>query len=255
MFQIVAERADAMLRTEAESLRREFRNTTIKGSGYERKLVDVVVGLLPQSWRVGSGEVVDPYGRRSGQTDLVVALPSQPSLLHSDNGDWIFLSPAVVAIGETKLSVDLDGIRDFVARRCPAWGSLDRGTSGMTMIGPMGADNDRTWGTRLPVFLFAHEGPPLESILSVIAQHDDPPVDAVFVRNRGAVLRSPGPDSDFRWVVDENATAPPAAGTWISEPEIQNAAVVRIFLEWIVGLPVWQPFEQRPLRRFLHTKL
>ena len=74
MFQVIADRADDMLRTEAEGLRREFRNSTIKGSGYERKLIDVVVGLLPQSWRVGSGEVVDPHGRRSGQTDLVVAL-------------------------------------------------------------------------------------------------------------------------------------------------------------------------------------
>ena len=81
-----------MLATEADSVRREFRNTTIKGSGYERKLIDAVVGLLPQTWRVGSGEVVDPSGRRSGQTDLVIALPNQPSLLHSDNGDWIFLS-------------------------------------------------------------------------------------------------------------------------------------------------------------------
>lgn len=244
-----------MLSTEADALRREFRNTSIKGTGYEKKLVDVVAGLLPQTWRVGSGEVVDPHGRRSGQTDLVVALPSQPSLLHSDDGDWIFLSPAVVAIGEAKLSVNLDGVRGFIAQRCPAWGSLDRGIAGTTMIAPSGADHDLTWGTRLPVFLFAHEGPPLESILALIKEHDEPSVDAVFVRDRGALLRSPGPDSHFGWAVDENASAPPAAGTWISEPEIENAAVVRTFLEWIVRLPVWQPFEQRPMRFFFHTKL
>ena len=125
----------------------------------------------------------------------------------------------------------------------------------MTGVGPVGADNTLTWGTRLPVFLFAHEGPPLDSIRSIISQYDNPAVDAVFVRDRGALLRSPGPESDFRWVVDEGETAPPAAGAWIVEPATHNAAVVRTFLEWIVGLPVWQPFEERPLRRFFQTRL
>jgi len=249
MYATMAKKADRCLKAEVDSLRDEFLNSTVKGTGYERILAEVVRGVLPQTWRVGSGEVVDPARHQSGQTDLVIALPSQPSLLHKDDGNWLFLSPSVVAIGEAKMQLTAERWRELLDGPPKDWAVLDRSAKDLMGVGPGGADNDATWGTRLSVFMFAHEGPILDTLAHELAARPAPLVDAVFVRDRGVLLRSPGPDASFPWAMPGTRQAPPA-GEWLSF-EVQNEEVVELFLRWLTVLPVWMPFEQRPLRQFI----
>lgn len=250
VFDAIAKKADGYLAHEVQNLRDQFLNSTVKGTGYERALGDVVKGVVPPMWRVGWGEVVDPYGQRSGQTDLVVALPTQPSMLHRDDGNWLFLSPSVVAIGESKMLLTLERLRECLDGPAIEWAALDRAIQGQMAVGP-GGDDAATWERRLPVFVFAHEGPTLDSVQAEINSRQDPLVDAVFIRDRGALLRSPGPDSSFLWVEAAGDTERPPPGTWIQEPETRDAAVTKCFLQWLTYLPVWLTFEQRPLRQYL----
>jgi hypothetical protein len=55
-----------------------------KGSEYEAAFRSVVAGVFPSTWKVGEGEIIDPHGNRSPQTDVVIARPTQPSLLCRD---------------------------------------------------------------------------------------------------------------------------------------------------------------------------
>jgi hypothetical protein len=245
----MAKKADRYLAAEVDSLREEFLNSTVKGTGYERVLAEVVRGVLPQTWRVGWGEIVDPDRRQSGQTDLVIALPSQPSLLHRDDGNWLFLSPSVVAIGEAKMHLTAERWRELLDGPARDWAALDRAAMHLMGVGPGGADNDATWGARLPVFVFAHEGPTLATIEGELKGLPAPLIDAVFIRDRGVLLRSPGPDASFPWAMPGTQQAPPA-GEWVRFDDL-NEDVVETFLLWLTVLPVWMPFEQRPLRQFI----
>lgn len=244
VFQSIAERADGMLVTEFNNVRQRFKNSTVKGTGYERAVAEIIRGVVPPTWKIGSGEIIDPYGRRSGQTDLVVALPSQPSLLEREGSNWLFLSASAVAIGETKMALTVSELGYLIAGPAQSWASLDpmRG-AGLT---PGLKDEKDTWSDRIPVFVFAHEGPTLASIASELESHDTK-IDAVFVHSRGVLLRSPGPDSNFMCWTDREA---PAAGQWVTV-ECSSVDVVRTFVEWLTSLPVWRPFEDRPLRHFL----
>src|SRR5207302_1558217 len=157
---------------------------------------------------------------------------------------------SVVAIGECKMQVTLERVREVLDGPAVAWAALDRAIAGQMAVGP-GGDDAATWETRLPVFVFAHEGPTLQNVKAEIDTRPDCLVDAVFIRDRGVLLRSPGPDSSFLWAENEgDATAPPA-GTWLLLEETDDAAVVQCFLLWLTALPVWLAFEQRPLRQFI----
>ncbi len=43
----------------------------------------------------------------------------------------------------------------------------------------------------------------------------------------------------------------PPSGEWVRF-DFRNEEVVETFLLWLTVLPVWMPFEQRPLRQFIY---
>ena len=92
------------LRLESESIRYAFRNTTNKGSGFEKVLRDRIATFCPPHWRTTHGEIIDSYGQQTGQVDLAVVNSLHPRG-NNDGRPETIMFDATVAVGEAKLSL------------------------------------------------------------------------------------------------------------------------------------------------------
>jgi hypothetical protein len=92
------------LRNDSESIRIAFKNSTNKGSSFERILRDRIATFSPPDWRATHGEILDSHGVRTGQVDIAVVNTLHPKG-YGDGRPEIIMFDAVVAVGEAKLSL------------------------------------------------------------------------------------------------------------------------------------------------------
>jgi hypothetical protein len=110
----------ASLRLESEAIRRKFKNTTNKGSGFESLIRNQIDIFSPSYWRATQGEIIDSYGIRTGQIDIAVVSSSHPR--GKDDGEpEIIMYDAIVAVGEAKLHLtteQCESARKIVDKLC-----------------------------------------------------------------------------------------------------------------------------------------
>jgi hypothetical protein len=109
-------RADeSVLRAALDRARGEFEHRGLRGDALERSARELLGKRLPSRFRVGTGEVIDRYGGRSSQLDVVVLTEDQP-FVHPSDESGTYLVEGVAAIGEVKTRLDGAALDDILAK-------------------------------------------------------------------------------------------------------------------------------------------
>jgi hypothetical protein len=124
--------AEKRMLDDLEGIRARFTNPGIKGSGAEETLRSFLRKYLPRRLELGHGEVVDSFGNRSKQTDVVIATKDHPFTFTTESPGLFFVE-GVAAGGEVKtvltsveLSSAIENARAFKRMRQKVPKGLDR---------------------------------------------------------------------------------------------------------------------------------
>jgi hypothetical protein len=193
--------------------------------------------LSPQL-RVGQGEVIDTKGRRSLQTDVIVADEEQP--FRVDDNPQLLIIEGVAAGAEVKAKLTTKELADAIekGRRFKELeaipGKWIAFASEKSKHGEPNSDLIRFYRHR-PYFLFAYETDVADETLT---RHLDemeeptslPPLDAVFILSRGVALNLWDAQGGFGVQTLEGHVVT----GWLWEPD--PAKVLPTLLLWLHGV-------------------
>jgi hypothetical protein len=106
---------DLILRAALEKARSAFNHPGVKGDVVERATRSFLRTHLPRKFDVGTGEVIDRFGNRSPQLDIIVLNDDQPFTYGLDT-DGMYLAEGVAAIGEIKSHMGTSELADILAK-------------------------------------------------------------------------------------------------------------------------------------------
>lgn len=146
-------------------------------SGREREqFVDEFLRkVLPPAYRIGSGDVIDSFGQKTGQQDVVVEFSFLPTLPAIAGKERLYLAEGVAALVEVKSNLAKDWAD--VKRRASAIRNLRRifRVPGFTPYGPP--------PERIPYFAVGYSG--WKSIETVQEKCQEGFVDAILIIDHG----------------------------------------------------------------------
>jgi hypothetical protein len=186
---------DATLATSLARSRATFQHTTLKGDGSEFAIREALNSHLPRNFSVGTGEVVDLSDTRSQQVDVIIANESQPfrAGIH-ENG--LFLIEGVRAAGEVKTILTTKELKKTL-EAATVFKSL---RAQRPLFQVFNSPGSQPRFECPPYFLFAFDNRVAERTLlkrlkeaPLVNAADGsgqalPPVDAVFILGKGAVV-------------------------------------------------------------------
>jgi hypothetical protein len=222
---------DGRLALDLKEARSKFSQSGDKGDAAEKALRSVLRDFLPRTYDIGNGEIIDCWGRRSQQTDVVITNADQP-LAFPDDLPGLFLIEGVAGAGEvksvlttTELNKALDASRQFKTLTVMhAPGSLTISNT---------HDLNR-FGDHPPWFLFSFES---ELAIKTIYRRlvevsgtgpatDTKLLDAVFVLGRGYLINLGDGTGTLKvgsldrprtgWVYTEDSATTMHLLTWLS---------------------------------------
>lgn len=82
-------------------VRETFKHSGNKGTSNENNFSDFVRQYLPRRFEIGNGEIIDSFGNRSGQADIVIVSDDHP-FAFSPNRPGLFFIEGVLSVGEIK---------------------------------------------------------------------------------------------------------------------------------------------------------
>lgn len=176
----------------------------------------VLTEYLPRDLTVGQGEVIDTEGKRSGQTDIVVAAADHPFLFAQDS-PGLFLIEGIAAVGEIKTTLTSGELGKALANAA-RFKRLKPAHIAGSLINATESDIPRFYDGR-PSFLVAFESQlttstVLEKVVDYEAEHGTITFDGVFLLDRGWAINfgdglgafrfaQPGGEPVAGWVVLE----------------------------------------------------
>jgi hypothetical protein len=183
------------LETFLQESRVKFQQSADIGEGNAGAFRQFLRANLPPKYRIGQGEVIDYRGNRSSQTDVVVADEEQPFKV--DESPQLFIVEGVAAAAEVKTTLTAEELRDSLDK-AERFKVLEAVLGKATMLPPPerrgnpNSDIVRFYRHR-PFFVFAYEGAISEDTLLEVAVSrerpgEPPPIDAIFVLDKGFAL-------------------------------------------------------------------
>ncbi|MEO1622289.1 MAG: DUF6602 domain-containing protein [Cyanobacteria bacterium J06632_3] len=177
--------------------RMKFSHSSNKGTSLESVFRQFLASYLPRTKAIGHGEIVDSFGARSPQVDVVITFDHHPYTF-SETEPGLFFIEGVAAVGEVKSQLTSDELRKTIAHSKKVKALKRYISKGSALRIPKGFD--ARFMLFPPYFLFAYESQiSLPKILKILQeeQHnvDDANalagtrfVDGVFVLNRGFTI-------------------------------------------------------------------
>ena len=166
-------------------------------SGREREqFVDEFLRkVLPPAYRIGSGDVIDSLGRKTGQQDVVVEFSFLPTLPAIAGRERLYLAEGVAALVEVKSNLANEW--QDVKRKSSAIKSLRRvfRAPGFTPYGPP--------PEQIPYFGVGYTG--WKTIETVQQKCQEGVVDAILVIDQGLFCTSPDFFPDKLYTPDGNS--------------------------------------------------
>jgi hypothetical protein len=201
-------------REELARARAQFKHKGNRGTGGEEAVRTLLRSHLPRRLDIGRGEVIDTYGGRSAETDVIICNEDQP-FTYARESPGLYLIEGVAAVGEVKAVLTTAFLRQAVEKSVRFKELRPTGTNIMGMVGPR---DPNAFGENPPAFLFAYSSRmPLETIISTLKEQQsvhEPSqrmLEGVFCLDRGAAidigdgsgpLKVKGPDGKMQrgWV-------------------------------------------------------
>jgi hypothetical protein len=184
---------ESRMREDLAKARARFSQSGDKGTAIEDAFHQFLREYLPRRLEVGHGEVIDSFGNRSAQTDIVIANEDHP-FTFNEAAPGLFLIEGVVGAGEVKAALTSDNLQASI-RNSRVFRTLKLMTGKGTFVTANPSDLGRYYVSP-PWFLFAYESQlGLSAICERLAQASNSgaaPItdllDAVFVLGRGWVI-------------------------------------------------------------------
>lgn len=187
------ENASLRMSTDLSDIRNRFENTGDRGSAAEDILTEFLRHYLPRKYDIGRGEIIDSFGNRSSQTDLVITNEYHPfSYKRGEPG--LFFIEGVLAVIESKMILTSKELTSSLHNASKYKALCGKPTKG-EMVYANPHDRERFYAHG-PSILFAFDSElTLETIRSKIIKHMNVhttdfynTLDAVYVLNRGSVI-------------------------------------------------------------------
>jgi hypothetical protein len=187
-----------LLRSALESARKLFDHPGNKGDAVEQAVRSFLNRHLPTRLQIGHGEVIDRFGARSSQLDVIVLNEDQPFNYGPEN-PAMYVVEGVSAVGEVKSVMGTGELADIV-RKGVRFRKLQGTTSGGSALRMTNPSDARRFYVSAPFFAVAVESSMrAESIFQTLLDTAEvpspepgggtlPPVDALFVLNRGVFI-------------------------------------------------------------------
>ena len=183
------------LKSELQRIRDSFTHGGDRGDAAEATIREILRRHLPLSYRVGHGEVFNKDGKRSRQTDIVVANEGQPALFSDWDSANAFIIEGVAAAGEVKTSLQsASQLGDTFDKGAKFKSVLAEPPESSLMFS--GPEDTRRFVYQRPYFAFFFESKlRLETVLTRLREWDlktravlRPSIDGVFLLDQGSVL-------------------------------------------------------------------
>jgi hypothetical protein len=222
------------MRAGLDAARARFKHAGIKGSVVEETLRSFLREYLPRRLEIGHGEIVDTFGNRSRQTDVVITTEDHPYTFKTDSPGLFFIE-GVAAAAEVKAVLTSANLADAV-NNARTFKRLEpkvpKGANVLYTISHSGEDPFVTH----PWFLFAFESEltlerARESILDFQATEqleDDKLPDAVFALDRGCIINF-RPESKLGY---GETGQPPLEGLRV----VESSTVLYLMLGWLTSV-------------------
>jgi hypothetical protein len=185
---------DAMLQLALTKARADFNHAGVKGDVLEVATRSFLRSHLPRKFDVGTGEVIDRFGARSAQLDVIILNDEQP-FVHGIDTHGSYLAEGVSAVGEIKARMGTKELVDILEK-----GTILRTLRPMPLLGDQIHSNEHDtvrFVTAFPYFALALESTlTSETILQKLRDSGEvdapdgggvklPKLDALFVLDRG----------------------------------------------------------------------
>jgi hypothetical protein len=223
--------AEKRMRDDLEGIRARFTNPGIKGSGAEETLRAFLRKYLPRRLDLGHGEVVDTFGNRSKQTDVVIATEDHPFTFTTESPGLFFVE-GVAAGGEVK-TILTSGEFSSAIENARAFKRMRQKVPKGSIVNFVDAGGPVFEGPP-PWFLFAFESQiSIDGVRAIFSDlqakeqlPDDGMPDAVFLMDRGWIVNfhqssllkfgEPGKPAVAGWHAEQSPTVLFFMLTWLS---------------------------------------
>ncbi|WP_328708540.1 DUF6602 domain-containing protein [Microbispora hainanensis] len=173
----------------------KFAHKGDRGDGNEVAFREFLRANLPPSYRIGHGEVVDYTGGRSSQVDVVIADEEQP--FHVGHEPQLLIIEGVAAAAEVKTKLTTAELQDCISKG-RKFKALNAVLGKTTLLAPPTVREQRNsdiirYYVKRPYFIFAYSSSVRkETLLRTLAKSEAegevPPIDAVFILDKGAAV-------------------------------------------------------------------
>jgi hypothetical protein len=235
---------EAQMKARLDEIRVTFAHAGDKGASVEDSFRIFLRQYLPRRLAVGHGEIVDRQGRRSKQTDVVIATEDHPFTFTEDLPGLFFIE-GVCGVGEVKTNLTAAELQEALEGSCQ-FKRMESGVPNGAMWCSNSSDEERFYKCP-PWFLVALESQlTLPAILERNARFAEERavgpnglLDAVFVLGRGWVINFGDGKGLFQY---RTASGESVAG-WVQN---RSDSVLFDLLGWLsIVMPRILPF--RPI--------
>lgn len=223
------------LENQLQLARLQYSNSSIKGQDLEIALREFIDEWTPLRLRVGCGEVIDSFGKRSAQCDGVIINLHQP-FWKDRNSNAVYLIEAVESIFEVKSSLNTAGLDDIIQKADLAEKLKIKHSQNDEIKSPWGATR---FTDHPPFWAFAFEKSLSSNAILKKLNDSENSLDALFVLGQGSFvnLRDGGGQSQVRnpdgsiktgWHFEEESPVLETLLQWLHAvlPQVERASPV-----------------------------
>jgi len=198
-----------LLKSALERARAAHDHAGTKGALVEEAVRMFLRGHLPRRLDIGTGEVVDRFGSRSPQMDVLVLTEDQP-FVHGPDTPGMYLVEGVAAAAEVKSVLGAKELRDVLAKGEKYRSLRSTYSGGDTRQAPSASDARRYYAS-VPYFCLAMETTVApETILRMLQESPNVPspdpdgdllpvLDALFTLDRGVFINFDDGDGSYAY--------------------------------------------------------
>lgn len=181
-----------LFKAQFDLTREQYNNPSNKGNKNEIIIREFLDEVLPYNIKIGHGEIIDSFDKRSLQTDVVVIDRALDHFIKNYDTPNIFIIEAVTFAGEVKAILNQKTLKE-AQENCNRFKQLQPKFSNSDTVFNNPSDHSRFYEKR-PFFIFAFESELSinnikaqlkENYSKVAIEHQ---VDGVFILNKGAII-------------------------------------------------------------------
>lgn len=174
-------------------VRETFKHSGNKGTSNENNFGDFVRQYLPRRLEIGNGEIIDSFGNRSGQADIVIVSEDHP-FTFSPNRPGLFFIEGILSVGEIKTVLTSQELKNTL-NNSVLYKNLKTTLGNGSMVHANDSDLKRYY-EHPPFFLFCYESQlslntikeNIEAFVKEKSIDNLKVIDGIFVLGKGWII-------------------------------------------------------------------